>query len=144
MRNLFADYLSGSGECIALTLSKRPLGEEALNAIEKSLENFGYGLDSCTYATLSPIDRSVEGGDIALDAQALFLMVEGLDPLFVICADEASAHALGQAYRTAFPPDAPARILGRPAVVFKDFPALMNSEKGKQKAWHLLKSLPKR
>lgn len=144
IRDLFGDYLRGSRACIALALSERPLPDEARNAVEKSLESFGYGTDSCAYATLLPADADVEGGDIALDAQALFLMIEGLDPLCVICADEASAQALEQAYRTAFVPDSAARLFGRPAVAFRDFPAMMKSEKGKQQAWHLLKSLPRR
>lgn len=142
--DLFGDYLDGPRECVIIAMSARPLGSDARNAIGKTLESFGYGLNACTYATLLPADASAEGGDVALDAQALFLLVEGLDPLCVICADETSAQALGQAYRTTFPLDAAVRAFGRPAVVFRDFSALMNSEKGKQQAWRLLKSLPKR
>lgn len=83
-------------------------------------------------------------GDVRLDAQALFMLVEGLDPLCVICADAAAAEALGGAYRTEFSLDAPARAFGRPAVAFREFATLIATDDGKQRAWKLLKSLPKR
>ena len=129
---------------MVLALSSQPLDETARNAIDRSLETFGYGNSACTYATLVPADRSIEGGDIALDPQALFLLVEGLDPTCVICADSESAARLGDAFRTPFELDAPARLFGRPCVVFRNLSALMESDKGKQHAWRLLKSLPKR
>lgn len=144
LRDLFADYLDGEGVCIVLALSERPLGAEARNAISKSLESFGYGADACLFATLHPADESAEGGDIALDAQALFLLLEGLDPLCVICADAASANRLAEACRTAYDLDSPIRAFGRPAVAFRDLTALLATDNGKQQAWRLLKSLPKR
>lgn len=144
IRELFGDYLQGSDECAVLAMSARTLGPAARNAIEKSLESFGYGAGACTYATLLPVDEGAEGGDIPLDPQALMLLVEGLDPLCVICADEATAEELGHAYRTAFQLDAAERLFGRPAVVFRDLEALLGSDAGKQRAWRLFKSLPKR
>lgn len=144
LRDLFADYLEGDGACIVLALSERALGAEARNAIEKSLASFGYGSDACLYATLFPTDEEAEGGDVPLDAQALFLLMEGLDPLCVICADAAATARLGEACRTAFEADAPIRAFGRPAVAFQDLAALLATDAGKQRAWRLLKSLPKR
>ena len=141
---MFGDYLDGAQSCIVLVLSERTLGKAARDAIGKTLDSFGYGADSCTYATLLPADGDVEGGDIPLDAQALFVLVEGLDPVCVICADEAAASRLGQAYRVAYETDAAARVFGRPAVMFRDFTAMLSTEKGKQRAWRVLKSLPKR
>ena len=144
IRELFGDYLDGSDACIALALSERPLDETARSAIAKSLESFGYGDGACTHATLLPADESVEGGDVPLDGQALFLLVEGLDPLFLICCDATSAACLGQAYRTSLDLDASTRAFGRTVVVFRDFASMLSTEKGKQRAWRLLKSLPKR
>ena len=144
IRDLFADYLDGSDACAALAVSQAPLGADARDALEKSLSSFGYGPRALTYATLLPGDASVEGGDVPLDPQALFLLVEGLDPTCVICADAAAAECIGRAYRIALDLDAPARIMGRPAVVMGDLQALLTSERGKQQAWRLLKSLPKR
>ena len=144
MRALFADYLSGPQPCVVLAISAQPIDAAGCRAIERSLESFGYGPDACTYATLSPADPSAEGGDVALDAQALFLLVESLDPVCVICTDAASATVLGEAFRTSFQLDAPARVFGRPAVTFRSLEALLATDKGKQLAWRLLKSLPKR
>lgn len=144
IRELFGDYLEGAEACAVLALSERPLGDEARHAIERSLESFGYGAEACTYATLLPVDGEAEGGDVPLDAQALFVLVESLDPLCVICADGAAAAVLGKAYRAEYALDAAARAFGRPAVVFRDFPSLLATETGKQRAWRLLKSLPKR
>ena len=144
MRLVFADYLDGPESCVIMTLSARPLDAIARNAIEKSLVSFGYGEGACTYATLFPKDASLEDDGIALDAQALFLLVEALDPVCLICTDADSAAVLGDAYRMAYDLDAPARVFGRSAVVFRDFIALLRTDEGKQRAWRLLKSLPKR
>ena len=144
LRDLFGDYLEGEGACIVLALSEHPLDDAARNAIAKSLDSFGYGDDACMYATLLPADESAEGGDVPLDPQALFLLLEGLDPLCVICADAAATARLGEACRTSYDLDASIRVFGRPGVAFRDLAGLLATEQGKQKAWHLLKSLPKR
>lgn len=149
MRELFGSYLEGSEACVVLAMSARRLGGAAWGAIEKSLAALGYGDDACTFATLAPqgamgLDSAGAESGVQLDAQALFMLVEELDPVCVICADAATAEALGDAYRTAFALDAPARVFGRPGVMFRDFAALMTTDDGKQRAWKLLKSLPKR
>ena len=141
---LFGDYVRGDAGRSALVLSARPLGDGASNALGKSLAAFGYGSDAFSTATITPQDPDAEGGDIPLDPQALFLLVEGLDPLILICADRESVELAGQAYHTRFRPDTAERAFGRPAVMFDDLEALMESEAGKQKAWKLLKSLPRR
>ena len=141
---LFSDYLSGSASRAALVASAHGVSEAAGSAVEKSLAAFGYGADACTYATLYPANPEIEGGDVPLDPQAFFFLVEGIDPLMVICADEQTVEIASQAYRTTFEPDSATRAFGRPAVMFRDLDNLMNSEAGKQKAWKLLKSLPRR
>ena len=138
---LFADYLEGDADRPALVLSARPLDETARSALVKTLESFGYAAPNCTFATLTPRDPEIEGGDVTLDAQALFLLVEGLDPLFLVAADESATQALAQAFRTQLTPDAPARVLGRPTATFADLSANMTSEQGKQRAWRVLKTL---
>ena len=141
---LFADFVDGNEGKAALAVGSKPLGQAPRLAIGKTLESFGYGRDACTFAALGAKDPDVEGGDAKLDPQSLFLLVEALDPLLFIVADEACAHVVAQAYRTGFNPDEPTRIFGRPTVVFADFEALLETDEGKQKAWSLLKSLPKR
>ena len=139
---LFGDYLEGATRPV-LALSERPLGDTARDALAKTFASFGYGNENvCGYATLLPADAP--DGGVALDPQALFLLVEGIDPVCVVCADETSAACLGKAYRTDFELDAPVRVFGRPAVAFRDFEAMLGSDEGKQRAWHVLKSFPKR
>lgn len=138
---LFADYLEGDASRPALAISRRPLPNAARNALERSLEKFGYGAPNCTYATLLPKDAEAEGADIPLDAHALFLLGESLDPLFIIATDAESTRGLAQAYRTQLALDAPSRIFGRPAATFQDLPALLQTEHGKQKVWRILKAL---
>lgn len=143
---LFEGYIEGTaanGSCIALALSARTLSALERNAIEKSLAALGYGRDACTFATLMPADLPDETG-AALDAQALFLLVEGLDPLCVVAADSSAVQALGKAYRVAYAPDSAIRVFGRPAVAFRDLGSLLATEAGKQTAWRLFKGIPKR
>ena len=139
---LFGDYLNGDASRPLLVISGQPLGEGARDALEKSFASFGYGHDACTYVTLAPAESAA--GIVALDPQALYLLVEGLDPLCVVCADAAALDVFGRAYRTQFEPDSAARVFGRPAVMFHDLDASLATEAGKQRVWHLLKSLPKR
>lgn len=138
---LFQDYLNGDANRPALALSSTALPEGAVNALERTFESFGYESPACTYVTVSPADSDGEGGDVPLDPQALFLLVEALDPLYVVAADRAAATLLGAAFRTDYPADSPIRTFGRPAVSFADLPRMLETPEGKQKAWSLLKSL---
>lgn len=160
---LFGDYLINSpehGTCIALVLGSRLPTDAERNALLKSLAALGYGEEACVFATLAPNlpDGSPSSSEPAgppgaqtspaaafpLDAQALFMLIEGLDPLFVIAADESATRALGIAYRTEFAPDTAIRVFGRSSVAFGNLDALLATEQGKRKAWTLLKSIPKR
>ena len=121
-----------------------PLASIARDAIVKSLSALGYGPDAATFATLAPKDPAVEGGDVVLDEQAVFMLVEGLDPLLVIIADEPTSHLVGRAYRCSVAPDSADRVFGRPTVVFRDLEPMLSTDSGKQHAWKLFKSFPKR
>ncbi len=144
MLELFTDYVEGDAGQPALVLSTRRLGETALNAVDKSLAAFGYGDGAFIQATTLPLDCAAEGGDIALDPQALFLLVEAVDPLMIVCTDAEATEALAAAYRTELRADSAARVFGRPSALFSKLDSLMESDAGKQKAWMLLKSLPRR
>lgn len=144
VNQLFDDYLEGNvqpGSCIALILSMQPLGKPARTAIDNSLAALGLGNDGHIYATLLPSSPETEGADISLDAQSLFLLVEGLDPLRIIAADQACSRLLADAYRTSLPSDTAVRIFGRPSVVFGNLEELIETDGGKQKAWALFKTL---
>ena len=144
VNQLFDDYLEGSvqpGACVTLVLSTHPLGKPARTAIDNSLAALGLGENGRTYATLLPTLPEEEGADISLDAQSLFLLAEGLDPLRIIAADQASSKLLADAYRSSFPSDAAVRVFGRPSVVFRNLEQLIETDGGKQKAWALFKTL---
>ena len=131
---LFVDYIEGDASRPAIALSSSALEEVARDAIEKSLGAFGYASPSCTYVIM-------EANGIMLDPQAVFLLIEGLDPLFVVATDKPAAEVLARAYRAAFDLDAPARLAGRPAAIFKNLSALLATGEGKQSAWRVFKTL---
>ena len=78
-----------------------------------------------------------------LDAHALFTLIEGLDPKCIIALDAAAARTLAEAFHVKHILNAHGRFSGRDVVAFPDFASLMNSPEEKQRAWHLLKKLPK-
>ncbi len=129
---LFGQYMSGTRAGLCCVISSEPLSETAAKALDSSLAALGYGHDTCTY---------VVPGD--LDQQALFVLIEGLDPICIVASDGKSAALLGQAYRLAVPSGKAARLLGRTAVSFLDFESLLQTPQDKQIAWALLKKLPK-
>ena len=129
---LFGQCMSGSRAGLACAVSSEPLSDTAVNALESSLAALGYGRDACTYATTD-----------GLDEQALFVLLEGLDPLCIIAADGKSAALLGQAYRCSVPSGKATRLLGRTTVAFLDFESLLANAQDKQIAWALLKKLPR-
>lgn len=136
---LFAPYLSGAASGCVCVVSARPLDDAARGALESSAAALGYGRPGCTYAVL----RGEDAKGATLDGQALFLLVEGLDPLVVIAADGESAAALAVAYRQEVALDAATHLFGRPAVAFASFATMLEDAKSKQAAWALLKKLPK-
>ncbi len=129
--SLFQDYLEGSASRPLLVLGERMAEEPVRDALEKSFQTLGYSDDPCTFGVLAP----------SIDAQALFLLVEGLDPLHVVACDSATTQRLAEAYRTTYAEDAAIRVFGRPSVAFRDLEALITEESGKRKAWELLKTL---
>ena len=127
---LFDEYVEGDANRPVLTVSTEKLGGVSRNAIEKSLLAFGYRPNSCTFAAIGNLDR-----------QAVFLLVEGLDPLYVIATDRKAVSSLSQAYRTNFPTDSFIRVFGRCAIAFDNLDELMQTPESKQRAWALLKTL---
>lgn len=76
------------------------------------------------------------------DADA-FSVVEGLDPFALVIADAAAADACSRAYRAPIATPDKSRLLGRDVVAFADFAAMLETPQEKQRAWGLLKRLPK-
>ncbi len=78
-----------------------------------------------------------------LDGDALRMLVEGLDPLCIVIADRASGAVFSKAYQERCPLDAAGRVLGRSIVAFTSFASLLETPADKQRAWALLKTLPR-
>lgn len=129
---LFGQYMSGAHAGLCCVISSESLSEAAEKALDSSLAALGYGHDACTF---------VAPGD--LDQQALFVLIEGLDPICIVAADGKSAALLGQAYHLAVPSGKATRLLGRITVSFLDFESLLKTPQDKQIAWALLKKLPR-
>ena len=129
---VYGSLVEGTGAETVLTLSAEPLPDDARGALSASLEALGYGRDALATAACG-----------ALGAQDLLTVVEGLDPLCLVSADAASSALLAVAYRHDIPDDDACRLMGRPVVAFRDFPALLATPEDKQRAWALLKKLPK-
>ena len=67
----------------------------------------------------------------------------GESALCLVATDAEASALLAQAYRHDVEPDAACRLMGRSVVAFRDLAALMNTPEDKQRAWALLKKLPK-
>ena len=137
---LFADYLEGDAGRPALVVHSGDCSQSVRDALQKTFASFGYENETCTYASLTPRDNA-NGETVELDSQALFLLVEGIDPLNVIAADARSAELLAQAYRQTYTLDTAIRVFGRPSAAFANLDELLATPEGKQRAWKALKSM---
>ena len=137
---LFSAYLDGARTAPLLAVSASALGGPARAALTSTAASLGYGDDACAFATLACADAT---GGPALDRQALFTLVEGLDPLGLIVTDSAAARAVAEAYRCSLALGESQRVFGRPCVAFESFEPMLATSQDKQKAWALLKRLPK-
>ncbi len=133
---LFDDYIEGAFDRPFLVVCSQELDDAATTAIEKSLAALGFASPAYSLVRLDP-----EEAPCALDEQAALLLIEGIDPLHVICTDARAGDVLGKAYRTKLAPNAVVRLWGRTGVAFDDLGALIGTEAGKRTAWELLKAL---
>ena len=153
----FSEHLSGVCAGLWCVVSTQELNELAKNALEKSAAALGYKQDACTYFVLkSKQARKNEGeflgeGSTApsnenastLSDKDIVLCIEAADPLCLLATDAEAASTLSRAYEQNFFINTPTRILGRCALAFTNFEALLEKPEDKQKAWKLLKKLPK-
>lgn len=130
---VYGSLLEGTGNETVLAVSSNALGESARKALAASTEALGYGRDCLALV-------ATEG---VLGSNDLLTIVEGLDPLCLVATDAKASALLAQAYRHDVEPDAACRLMGRSVVAFRDLAALMNTPEDKQRAWALLKKLPK-
>lgn len=129
---LFAEQLSGARAGLVLCVGGEAPSGKARGALESSAKALGYGEGTCTFATV--------GG---LEGNALFVLIEGIDPTCIVATDGKAAALLGQAYKCSVPSGKPSRLLGRTCVAFLDFEEMLEKDSDKQIAWALLKKLPK-
>ena len=132
---LFGSHLDGARSGLVCAISTQTLDERSRIALNKSAEALGYGRDACLFATL-------DADDATLDEQALFLLVEGIDPLCLIATDAAALTMLRNAYRCPAETGKANRIFGRTCVAFRAFSPMLDDGQEKQVAWALLKKLP--
>lgn len=130
----FAERITGSRAGLFCVLCHPTLSAEAREALAKTAESLGYGPDGATFVALLDQEPLAPGD--------LFTLVEGLDPLCVVCADSGCGRALERAYRASAPVMTAAHVGGRPVRVFPDFSSMMVNPALKQQAWAQLKTLP--
>ncbi len=130
---LYGAFIEGDASTMAVAVSAAPASPATRNAIESSLARLDIG-GTCAWVVL-------ERDGATLGPADLWNVVEGLDPTTQIALDAESAAELADAYRCAVPTDAALRLFGRTALAFRDFPAMLQTDEGKQKAWALLKKL---
>lgn len=131
---LYGSHVTGTPASTLLVLSETALGDTAQSALEKSAASLEFGTTPLAVVTA----ETAEG---KLGAEDVRTIVEGLDPTALVATDAFAAELLSAAYRTPVTLDAPNRLLGRTAIIFEDFEALMKAPADKQRAWALLKKL---
>ncbi|MCL2825780.1 MAG: hypothetical protein FWD72_00055 [Eggerthellaceae bacterium] len=161
--DVFGDYLNGARESLLCIVSTPPLSDRAKSALQSSFAQLGYGAFPCTFFTLqgnaaagaasaaaAPADVGASPATSPssplphLSEKEVFAVIEGLDPLLLVITDAAAIRTCSQAYHQEVPPDQRSRVLGREVRAFSSFDGMLDDPKGKQEAWALLKSLPKR
>ena len=136
--SLYGEYIHGERQAFVVILSSAPLSTLAHSALQSSFERLRYGKAAVTFVQLSLTPDS-----ISLSSKELCVLLEGLDPKILIICDKKAAHVCARSYHQEISLDTRLRIFGREARVFSSFEALLTNPSNKQKAWALLKSLPK-
>lgn len=126
----FEGAVNGDPDAAACLAGFGPLPEEVLAALRAACASLGMP---------DPVVVDVAG----LTGADACVLIEGLDPLVVVFADELAAALAGEGYRVRIPLDEPSFLFGRPCVAFTSFQADLAREKTKQRDWHLLKQLAK-
>lgn len=129
---LFGQFISGARAGDFCIVSATALSDTARSALESSAKALGYGAEACTYV----VTRELEGN-------ALFALIEGLDPFHLIATDESSSNMLGEAYRKEVAVGGDTRLFGRTCIAFPDFEVMLETPEKKQVAWALLKKIEK-
>ncbi|MEG2530935.1 MAG: hypothetical protein RSA59_03765 [Raoultibacter sp.] len=136
-RKRCAAHLAGAPESLCIVGWVIPLDSDAAGGLDCACAALGGGEDSVTFLTLADSEKEV------FNDTDLFATIEGLDPFMLIAADTAAMDALSSAYRQELEPLRHDRLFGRDLCAFPSFSAMLAEKQTKQKAWALLKTLPK-
>lgn len=134
----FEGRLSDSPLALFCVISGKELGETAKRALASSAERLGYG-NAAAFAMVGSMTASEQ----ALGEDEVFALVEGLDPVALVAADAEAARALSSAFRADVAPGRISRVAGRSCAAFRSFEEMLKAPEAKQKAWALLKQLPR-
>lgn len=166
----FAAHIDGSPSGLVVVASASALGGDAQGALQKSFEALGYGPAPCTFVTIQPRacaqndeqaaacrnaagraqprsgearERPSRSTARALDETTLFAVVEGLDPQSLVLADLPACQLAASTYHAPVKAGQPTRLLCRTVAAFSSFEAMLDTPEDKQRAWALLKQLPR-
>lgn len=129
----FSGHLAGSTEALVVVACEAALGDQARDALVRSMETLGW-TGALTWLFVD--------APTPLSKAELYEAIEGLDPVIVVLVGCETAALAGGAYACDVPVQGRFRLFGRDACTFDDLEALLQSGEGKQKAWGLLKTLP--
>lgn len=141
--DLFAPYLAGELGAPALVVGSRWPKDEMRYALESSFAALGHTDGLALYACTNANGDDDGRGTATLDANSLYALIEGTDPLFIVATDAEAGRLSCQAYHQQEILNADTRLNGRTVVVFSDFGAMLDDSDEKQRAWKLLKHLPR-
>ena len=128
----FCAHIDGPSEATFLVVAARPPSAALRDALGKAALALGWE-DGPTFVSCD--------APSALSKAEFFELVEGLDPLRLVLADDAACARATEAYGDTILPQTALHLFGRPTCAFFDLDSLLGSEAGKQQAWTLLKTL---
>lgn len=129
----FAAHIEGPQEALFLVVCENELSEQARNALAKTALALRWD-DGPTYASVN--------APAPLQKAEVYELIEGLDPVCVVLCGQAVCDIAQSAYAQEIPRNKRLRLFGRNTCALQDFETMLGSDKGKQEAWELLKSLP--
>lgn len=132
----FSPYVSGDESGLFAVVCDAGLSAAARDALEKTAASLGYG-------AAAPLFIDTDADSSTIGPEDLFALLEAVDPLCIVVAQPESLQLLCRAYRIE-PPAQPAfRMFGREVRAIPDMNRLMETPQGKQRAWAVLKTLPR-
>lgn len=135
----FGSCLQGNAVASFMVISTDNLSDVAAAALRSSADRLGYAPEEGTFITLAGTEADPDA-----NPDALFNLIEALDPLFVVATDEAAVRTLSKSYNKPLHLEAPEDLLGRSTRCFSNMESLLETDKGKAQLWHSLKTLPQR